>query len=90
VPDVCVVLEKPDGPVGRRIVTKPPYLCIEILSPEDLSAETSEKVREYLAFGVEWVWVIDPVTRNGEIHSQTGIAAVENRIFTAGQIEDDL
>src|SRR5258708_387005 len=27
VPDVCVVTEKPEG---GRIVTRPPYLCIEI------------------------------------------------------------
>ena len=62
VPDVCVVTEKPEGEFGRRIVTRPPYLCVEIYSPEDTAVETMEKVREYLQFGVAWVWVIDPVS----------------------------
>ena len=31
IPDLCVVLGDP----GEQILTKPPFLCIEILSPED-------------------------------------------------------
>jgi Uma2 family endonuclease len=90
VPDVCVVLERPAGPAGRRIVTKPPYLCVEILSPEDTMADTLEKVREYLAFGVEWVWVIDPVTCTGEIHATAGASSVEDRVFTTDRFRIDL
>jgi hypothetical protein len=66
VPDVCVVTERPDGEPGHRIVTHSPYFCIEILSPEDKAVETLEKVREYLRFGVTWVWVIDPVSLTGQ------------------------
>lgn len=87
VPDICVVLEKP---TWRGIVTSPPYLCIEILSPEDKTAETLEKIREYLEFGVEWVWVIDPPTCRGQIHTRTGVSAIENRIFTTGRFQLDL
>jgi Uma2 family endonuclease len=52
VPDVCVVGDRPDGTLGRRVVTQPPYLCVEILSPEDAAPEdktmgTLDKVREY-------------------------------------------
>jgi Uma2 family endonuclease len=52
VPDVCVLTDRPEGEQGRRIVTRPPYLCVEILSPEDTAMETMDKVREYLSFGV--------------------------------------
>ena len=52
VPDVCMVNEKPEGTPGRGIVTQPPWLCVEILSPEDSAVETLDKVREYLNFGV--------------------------------------
>jgi Uma2 family endonuclease len=90
VPDVCAVLERPTWPAGRRIVTEPPFLCVEILSPEDTMAETLEKVREYLAFGVAWAWVIDPVTCNGEIHTPAGVSAVENRVFTTDRFRIDL
>jgi Uma2 family endonuclease len=90
VPDVCVVTQPPAGPFGRRIVTTPPYLCVEILSPEDTASETMQKVREYLKFGVAWVWVIDPVTRTGQTHSQSRISAVENGIFSTDRFEIDL
>jgi Uma2 family endonuclease len=90
VPDVCVAADVPSWPAGKRIVTLPPHLCVEILSPEDTTVETLEKVREYLIFGVAWVWVIDPVSRAGQIHNQSGVIAVENKIFFTDRCEVDL
>jgi Uma2 family endonuclease len=87
VPDVCVVTEKPHG---GRIVTMPPYLCIEILTREDSAVETLEKVREYLNFGVNWVWVIDPVSRAGQVHGRKTVASVEDRIFSTDRFSVDL
>ena len=88
IPDVCVVTERPDDQ-SRGIVTRPPYLCVEILSPEDTMADTMEKVREYLSFGVEWVWVIDPVSLSGQVHSQSNVANVD-RIFSTDRFSVDL
>jgi Uma2 family endonuclease len=88
--DVCVVSESPDGTFGRRIVTQPPYLCVEILSPEDSAVETLEKVREYLGFGVKWVWVIDPVSRCGQVHSSDSVARAEDGIFATDLFSVDL
>jgi Uma2 family endonuclease len=90
VPDVCVVTEKPAGEPGRRIVTRPPYLAVEILSPEDTAVETMEKVREYLHFGVSWVWVIDPVALTGQVHAQSGVVSIEDRIFATDRFSVDL
>jgi len=59
VPDLCVVLEKP----GEQILTKPPFLCIEILSPEDRMRRLKIRIADYLAMGVPYVWVLDPQTR---------------------------
>ena len=87
IPDVCVLTEIPDE---SGIVTKPPYLCIEILSPEDTMAYTMEKVREYLSFGVEWVWVIDPVSLSGQVHSQNSVSDVEDKIFPTDRFSIDL
>lgn len=67
-----------------------PYLCVEILSPEDTAVDTMEKVREYLAFGVNWVWVIDPVALSAQVHSTTSVANVEDRIFFTDQFSVDL
>jgi Uma2 family endonuclease len=89
VPDVCVITGRPD-PEACGTVTRPPYLCVEILAPEDTAVELFEKVREYLRFGVEWVWVIDPVSLAGQVHSQSSVANVEDRIFSTDRFKVDL
>jgi Uma2 family endonuclease len=90
VPDVCVLSEKPDGEEGRRFVTRPPFLCVEILSPEDTAVETLDKVREYLSFGVSWVWVIDPVSRTGQVHTVNSVAGVRDKVFSTDQFQVDV
>jgi Uma2 family endonuclease len=59
VPDVCVTLETPT----EQIFTKPPFICIEILSPEDRLSAIQERVSDYLNMGVPYVWILDPKTR---------------------------
>ncbi|MBK1632236.1 hypothetical protein CKO31_16120 [Thiohalocapsa halophila] len=49
---------QPDG-----YLDVPPELTIEVVSPNDRWAEIDEKVSEYLACGVEAVWIIDPRNR---------------------------
>jgi len=88
--DVCVVAGRPDGQFGRRIVTRPPHLCVEILSPDDTMLEAMDKIREYLNFGVEWVWVIDPVSLTGQVHSRTSVANADNKIFSTNRFSVDL
>jgi Uma2 family endonuclease len=60
VPDLTIMRT---GMPRERILTLPPLLVIEIQSPEDTLRRTSIKVAEYLAFGIEHVWVIDPYAR---------------------------
>jgi Uma2 family endonuclease len=58
--DVCVVRrETPMEPIVRT----PPLLCVEILSRDDRMSEIQERVEDYLAMGVQAVWVIDPRRR---------------------------
>jgi len=90
VPDVCVLSEKPEGEPGRRFVTRPPFLCVEILSPEDTAVETLDKVREYLSFGVSWVWVVDPVSRTGQVHGVSSVASVKDGVFSTDQFHVDV
>lgn len=56
VPDVVVVTSRPN----EQVLTQPPLLCIEILSPEDTVSRTNTRVQDYLKFGVPVVWVVDP------------------------------
>jgi Uma2 family endonuclease len=57
------------GPIGDRIPSHPPFLVVEILSPEDRVVRLPPKIREYLAYGVECVWVIDPDERRALTYS---------------------
>jgi len=59
VPDISVTLADPPG----EVITEPPFICIEVLSPEDRLSEMRQRVQDYLDFGVPYVWIIDPVTR---------------------------
>jgi Uma2 family endonuclease len=49
-------------PTGQ-IFREPPFICIEILSPEDRVSRTNERITDYLRFGVPYVWILDPQTR---------------------------
>jgi len=79
VPDITVL--KGPRPAGG-IVTEPPFLCIEILSPRDRAKEMLERIRDYLTFGVRYVWVVDPCTRHGYIHTADGIREVRDGVLT--------
>jgi len=63
VPDLVVLTAgaQPD------VLTEPPLLVIEILSPEDSYSDTQERAQDYRAMGVETVWIIDPKTRTGRM-----------------------
>lgn len=42
------------------VIEGAPQLAVEVLSPSDRLEEVRDKVREYLAAGVELVWIVDP------------------------------
>ena len=78
VPDVCVVAgAEPD----EQIFTKPPMLCIEILSPEDTMSRMMTRIEDYLAFGVPHVWVIDPSTRRAYNYTAAGMHEVKDGVL---------
>jgi Uma2 family endonuclease len=84
VPDVCALLAEPD----EEVFTEPPFLCIEVLSPEDRAGRIERKIADYLKFGVRYVWVIDPRTREAFIHTTTGMHTVEDGLLRT--IDPDL
>jgi Uma2 family endonuclease len=83
---LCVTQGKP----AEETLTSPPFLCIEILSPEDSALELRMKIEEYLAMGVDYVWVIDPVSLTGEICTRDRIEKIVNARFSPGEIRIDL
>ncbi|MBI3666302.1 MAG: Uma2 family endonuclease [Acidobacteria bacterium] len=78
VPDVSVYVgSEPEEQVPRT----PPFLVIEILSKDDRASDLQEKIDDYLAFGVRFVWVIDPRTRRGYIHTAGGSREAKDGIL---------
>lgn len=66
VPDVTLVA----GPRSAgKIVTAPPHLVVEVLSPDDRATAVQEKIDDYLAFGIPFVWVLNPWTGRGYVHT---------------------
>jgi Uma2 family endonuclease len=61
--------------------TSPPYLCIEIMSPEDTMSGLQERLDEYLEFGVPNVWVIDPWKHRGWHITNAGWATATDGIM---------
>lgn len=68
VPDIAVTINRPAG----RVLQEPPFLCIEILSPEDRASRVEEKIDDYLQFGVRFVWLIDPRKKSAWCYSRAG------------------
>jgi Uma2 family endonuclease len=68
------------APSGR-VITQPPFLVIEVLSPEDRASRMEEKIGDYIRFGVRCIWVIDPKIGKGHIYSAGRRIAVEDGMF---------
>jgi Uma2 family endonuclease len=83
IPDIAVTTHKAKG----RILREPPFLCIEVLSPEDRVSRMEVKIDDYLKFGVAHVWLIDPrkklawsYTREGRREAASVLTTTEPRI----------
>ena len=67
VPHLVALLAGPQP----EVLTDPPLLVIEILSPDDTYSDTQELAQDYRAMGAETVWIVDAKTRTGRICSAT-------------------
>jgi Uma2 family endonuclease len=69
IPDVCLGIgPRPEsGPL-----LDPPFLVVEVLSPDDRFIDLQEKVDDYLNAGVQYVWVVNPITKRGYVYTSEG------------------
>ena len=80
VPDVILIAgDKP----AESIVTLPPHVAVEVLSKDDRAEEMQERIDDYLEFGVKAVWVVNPRTRRGYIHTTEGAREAKDGLLTA-------
>ena len=79
VPDLSILLA--DAP-RERILTHPPLIVIEILSPEDRLSRFQERIDDYIGFGVEHIWILDPERRAAWIADRRGLLVVSGDELT--------
>ena len=78
VPDVCLISR--DLPI-ERVITHPPLVCIEVLSPDDRLRYYRDKVDEYTAMGVLAIWLFDPVKRQAFVCTREGFLPPEGGVL---------
>ncbi len=86
-PDVVMYLPGSRVPArGSSMVTRPPDVVIEVLSPlpRDVRGDRVEKMDEYARFGVPFYWILDPQNRMLEIYERTNDGSYMRR-FAAVQ-----
>jgi Uma2 family endonuclease len=62
VPDVCICST---SNTDQKIVTTPPLLVVEVLSPEDRIDRYQQRITDYRDKGIRGIWVLNPETRTG-------------------------
>ncbi len=79
IPDLLATLgSKPT----EQIPTSPPYLVIEILSPDDSMSSMQEKLDDYVAFGIENIWIFDPSRKKAFVVDANGVHPVSGEVLT--------
>jgi Uma2 family endonuclease len=70
IPDVCVMAL----PYRRQpVLSTPPHLAIEIVSPDDETADLLAKLADYLRFGIPHIWIPDPYKRTLQQADRDGL-----------------
>ncbi|HEY1758656.1 MAG TPA: Uma2 family endonuclease [Bryobacteraceae bacterium] len=80
IPDVCIALNDSDDP----ILTKPPFLCIEVLSPEDRMSRIEARIKDYVEMGALHVWVLNPQTKQAYVATADGLSEVKTGVLSTG------
>ena len=79
IPDISVL--RRDQPM-EPIVRVPPLICIEVLSKADTLRAMRERVNDFLKFGVEHVWFLDPDSREAFIADHGGFHAPSDAVLS--------
>ena len=82
VPDVCVYLDREPQ---EQVFRTPPFLVVEVLSKDDRPGDVQEKVRDYLEFGVAYIWVIDPRAHSAHVFTPDGSSEVNDGILRTAE-----
>lgn len=80
IPDICVISR--DQKI-ESVFTKPPLVCIEVLSKDDTLRSMQDRIDDYLTFGVSNIWIVDPVAQRAYVCSRNGLHEPEGSVLRA-------
>jgi Uma2 family endonuclease len=60
---------RPEGRYG----TSPPYIAVEIVSPDDRYSDLTERLEDYRRWGVKHVWLVDPQRKRLYEYTEAGL-----------------
>ena len=80
IPDVLALA--PGQKRAARYLAEPPYIVVEVLSPEDRVSALTESLSDYFEKGVPNVWVVDPEAQTLTVHEPGKARIVRDRVET--------
>jgi len=78
VPDVCVYIGREPE---KQVFDVPPFLSVEVLSPEDRFSRLRQRLDDYSRFGVPHIWVVDPFERRAYTYLRGDLQEVKDGIL---------
>ena len=84
IPDIMVVSE--DAPF-EKVVSTPPMLCVEVVSPGDTLTRIWDRIKDYLDIGVPVCWIVDPETGVAWTATRSRLTKITDGTLRAGEIE---
>jgi len=71
----------------RGFLEVAPELVVEVRSPDETKHDIQQKINEYLAIGVKWVWYFDPQTYSCSVHTSKDVQKLaENDVLIGEEI----
>ena len=73
IPDLAVYREFPVEPIP----TSPPFIVVEVTSPDDRHEDLLRKLQQYSGWGVEHIWVVEPELMEFHVYDDSGLRRVD-------------
>ncbi len=78
-PDVVIDWKGPHP----EVLTAPPLIVIEILSPSNTLPEVLKRFRDFAVMGVPNIWLVEPQNRTGQVYGEDGLLRPATRFTVA-------